>query len=316
MEKKTLVYERQRKLISKEILILENTEDMRIVSNPVCWRIMKLLSERPSYPAQIAKELKVYEQSVYYYIRKLLRVGAIEQVETRFVKGGTARMYRPASAAFGMEMEWGEKQTRFGIHAQKRCAQSFFKEYIVNDSFDGLVIVGAPDPHGPYKSSARDGHYAVHLGMFLGTFCNIPSDFIVKLDSDAKAERVYESRNLICIGGPGTNMVSAEFNKFLPIKFDDKNFWSGLVDKAGKRYNSDNQGLIAKINHPYADKKKIIVVAGVRSIGTKSAVIALTNYSEEILNVYQNQDNLAFVVQGFDMNADGKMDFVDLVSWV
>jgi len=314
VEKKTLVYDTEGKLISKEIVMLENTEDMKIVSNPVCWRIMKLLSEKPSYPAQIAKELKVYEQSVYYYIRRLLQVQAIEQVGTRFVKGGTARVYRPTSPAFGIEMEWGEKQTKFGIHSQKRYAQSFFKEYIVNDSFDGLVIVGAPDPHGPYKSSARDGHYAVHLGMFLGMLCNIPSDFIVKLDSDAKAERVYESRNLICIGGPGTNMVSAEFNKFLPIKFDEKNFWSGLVDKAGKRYNLDNQGLIAKINHSYIDKKKIIVIAGVRAIGTKSAVIALTNYSEEILNGYQNQDNLAFVVQGFDMNADGKMDHVDVVS--
>jgi hypothetical protein len=58
----------------------------------------------------------------------------------------------------------------------------------------------------------------------------------------------------------------------------------------------------------------VIIVAGVRSIGTKSAVIALTNYSEEILRNYQYQDEWALVVQGFDMNSDGKIDHVDIVS--
>ena len=56
------------------------------------------------------------------------------------------------------------------------------------------------------------------------------------------------------------------------------------------------------------------MIAGVRSIGTKSAIIALTNYSEEILKNYQNQDEWALIVQGFDMNSDGKIDQVDIVS--
>jgi len=60
----------------------------------------------------------------------------------------------------------------------------------------------------------------------------------------------------------------------------------------------------------------VIVIAGVRSVGTKSAVIALTNYSQEILENYQNQEKWAIVVQGFDMNSDGKIDHVDIVSEV
>ena len=316
MLKKNLVYEKETKLISKEIVIFQNTRDMQTISNPTCWQILKLLSKGPSYPAHIAKELNLYEQSVYYYIRKLTQVGAIEQVGTRLVKGGTARIYTVTCPAFGIELDWGEKQCRFGMGNQKRYAERFFEKYASNYSFDGLIIVGAPDPHGPYRSSARDGHYAVHLGMFLGTLFNIPPDFVVKLDSDAKAERAHEFRNIICIGGPGTNIVSAEFNRFLPIRFDEKNFWSGLVDNTGKRYNMDNHGLIAKIRHPNDIGKNVIVIAGVRSIGTKSAVIALTNYSEYILNGYHDEENLAFVVQGFDMNADGKIDHVDVISEV
>jgi hypothetical protein len=108
--------------------------------------------------------------------------------------------------------------------------------------------------------------------------------------------------------------VTSEFNRYLPVRFDEKNFWSGLVDGSGKRYGLDNHGLIAKIKNPYDGNSSVIVVAGVRSAGTKSAVIALTNYSEEVLRRYNGEEGWALVVQGFDMNSDGKIDHVDVVS--
>jgi hypothetical protein len=55
-------------------------------------------------------------------------------------------------------------------------------------------------------------------------------------------------------------------------------------------------------------------LAGVRSIGTKASVIALTNYGDKIYSNSSSDDQLALVVQGFDMNADGKIDHVDIVS--
>jgi S-layer like family, C-terminal region len=193
----------------------------------------------------------------------------------------------------------------------------FFEPFIGRErAFNGLIIVGAPDPHGPYKSSARDGHYAVHLAFFLGNITSaVPEEFVVKLDSDAKAEKVLSGSNLISIGGPGTNIVTAEFNRYLPIRFDEKNFWSGLVEeKSGKRYTLDNHGLIAKIANPYDPESSVVVVAGVRSAGTKSAVIALTNFGEQILSKYTGEKEWALVVQGFDMDSDGKIDHVDVVS--
>ncbi|HYY70900.1 MAG TPA: hypothetical protein VE595_00690, partial [Nitrososphaeraceae archaeon] len=188
-------------------------------------------------------------------------------------------------------------------------------EFYEDNSFYGLIVVGAPDPHGPYKSSSRDGHYAVHLSFYLGTLCDSLSGFIVKLDVDAKAEKDIDNINLILIGGPGTNIVTSEFNKYLPIQFNEDNYWSGLIDKSGRIFNMDNHGLIAKINNPYNKDKKILVLAGVRSIGTKAAVIALTNFGNKIFDKYMNDDELALVVQGFDMNSDGKIDHVDIVSY-
>lgn len=314
MEKR-LVSEKDGQASAKKIVVFRDVERMRVLSNPVAWRIMELLSKGPMYPAQVAKELKIYEQSAYYYIRKLVKIGAVDEVGKNFVRGGTARLYRASSPAFGIEMNWGETKLGSMSVGGHPGAARFFENFVSGKEFKGLLIVGAPDPHGPYKSSARDGHYAVHLAFFLGQIASAaPSEFVVKLDVDSKAEKALTGNNLISIGGPGTNIVTAEFNRYLPIRFDEKNFWSGLVDGSGKRYGLDNHGLIAKIKNPYDGNSSVIVVAGVRSAGTKSAVIALTNYSEEVLKKYSGEEDWALVVQGFDMNSDGKIDHVDIVS--
>jgi hypothetical protein len=316
LKKKTLVYDIEKGFMAKEIIIYDSAEQLRILSNPTAWKIMQLLSTRPMYTAQVAKELKIYEQSAYYYTRKLNSIGALDEVGTVLVRGGTAKLFRSSCPSFGIEMDWGEKRSDISIDREnkRQYIKDFFGDFITNNSFNGLIVVGAPDPHGPYRSSARDGHYAVQLAFFLGTFTNIPSEFVVKLDADAKAEKVLDGRNIISIGGPGTNIVTAEFNKYLPIKFNESNFWAGLVKDSHEIYNLDSQGLIAKIRNPYSNRGSIIVVAGVRSIGTKSAVIALTNFSEKILKSYQNKKEWAIVVQGFDMNSDGKLDHVDVIS--
>lgn len=316
MAKKSLVStsEYDGQASAKKITVFRDVAQMRVLSNPVAWRIMELLSREPMYPAQIAKELRIYQQSAYYYVRKLARIGAIEEAGSNLVRGGTARLYHAASPAFGLELDWGDMPVDVSGSTRHKNALRFFEGFVREDSFDGLVVVGAPEPHGPYKSSARDGHYAVHLAFFLGTVTNVtPSEFVVKLDVDAKAEKVL-SNSLIAIGGPGTNIVTAEFNRYLPIRFDEGNFWSGLIDRSGKRYSSDNHGLIAKIKNPYDESSSIVVVAGVRSVGTKSAVIALTNFGEEVLKKYKSKEDWALAVQGFDMDADGKIDHVDVVS--
>src|ERR671913_253706 len=316
MKKKIVISNGNGSTISKKILMFDNITDIKILSNNIAWKIIELLSSKAMYPAQVAKELKLYDQTVYYYIRKLAKIGAIEQVGTRLIRGGTARLYSTSSPSFGLELEGnGEKleSSNYTKDEKRKNIPHILKEFYENNSFSGLIVVGAPDPHGPYKSSSRDGHYAVHLSFYLGTLCDALSGFIVKLDVDAKAEKDIDNINLILIGGPGTNIVTSEFNKYLPIQFNEDNYWSGLIDKSGRIFNMDNHGLIAKINNPYNKDKKILVLAGVRSIGTKAAVIALTNFGNKIFNKYMNDDELALVVQGFDMNSDGKIDHVDIV---
>ena len=322
---KKLIYEKAGKTFEKKINILENEKQIQILSNPVAWKILRLISEKPKYAAQIAKELKIYEQSAYYYIKKLISIEAVKEAGTEFVQGGTAKLYQCSSPSFGIEMPWGEKQL-INQNAEKEkssrsnssdeATRKFLKGFINKENyFDGLVIVGSPNPHGIFKTSARDGHYAIQLAFYLGTLCNIPQGFIVKLDEDAKAEKELEDNNLLVIGGPGTNIVSSEFNRYLPIKFNEDNYWSGLADKTDKLYHLDNLGIIAKIKNPFNKSKNIIVIAGVRSIGTKSAVIAFTNFSKKtFLEHTGNENEWAVIVQGYDMDSDGKIDYVDIVK--
>ena len=317
MIRKNLVHENGTETTVKEIGVFPRADEMRVLSNPVAWKIVKLLSKRPLYPSQIAKELNIYEQSAYYYIRKLLSIGAISHVQTSMVGGGTAKFYRTSLPAFGIEMEGGEKRIEGATKKTKPDkGQLFFDDFINDGWFNGLIIVGAPDPHGPYRSSSRDGHYAIHLAFLLGTYCGIPRNFPVKLDADAKAEKVTTIENIITIGGPGTNIITAEFNRYLPIHFNQNNFWSGLVNPSGKNYNLDNHGLLAKIRNPFNNKISVVVLAGVRSVGTKSSIIALTNHADFILKNYKKDENWAMVVQGFDMDSDGKIDNVDIIDEV
>jgi S-layer like family, C-terminal region len=317
MNKKSLLYTLNENDFNKEILILEKSSEMRVLSNPIAWKIVNLLAGKPMYPAQIAKELKIYEQSAYYYIRKLLAIRAIGQVETSFVRGGTAKLYKTEYPAFGIEMDWGERKFENVKNGKiNRTIRAFFENFVDDGLFNGMIVVGAPDPHGPYRSSARDGHYAAQLAFFLGSFCTLPQNFVVKLDVDAKSEKTSRTENIISIGGPGTNIITSEFNRYLPIRFDESNFWSGLIAPQGRTHTLDNHGLIARIRNPFSEKLSIIFIAGVRSAGTKSAIIALTNHGSEILKKFNQEDNWAVVVQGFDMDSDGKIDTIDIVNEV
>jgi hypothetical protein len=198
--------------------------------------------------------------------------------------------------------------------------QKFFKEFIGKDgAFEGKIVVGSPTPHGPFKTSARDGHYASHLTFFLGQFAKMPEEFAIKLDVDVKAEK-EEKNNLILVGGPGTNLLMQELNEYLPIRFNmqpsEQGFlFGGLVSrKTSNVYTADAVGLIAKIVNPWDNTKRIIVLAGNKAVGTKACVLSLTNFWKKTLKGYNGEDTFAKVIQGFDLDGDGKVDSIEVLE--
>ena len=170
MDKRLLLREEGNAQKVKEIAMMTDSQDLKLILGKLSWRILALLSKEAMYPLEIARQLGVHEQKVYYHIRKLEHSGAISVEREEKKKGATAKYYRTVSQAFGIEFPQGYKpMQRPSLLAANKQIQSFFKEFINSDgAFEGKIVVGSPTPHGPFKTSARDGHYAAHLTFFLG----------------------------------------------------------------------------------------------------------------------------------------------------
>ncbi|HDQ06158.1 MAG TPA: ArsR family transcriptional regulator [Candidatus Bathyarchaeota archaeon] len=319
MKKNLLLSGEKGKFMAKDIAVFEDPEMLKSVLNKLSWKTLQLLSEKEMYPMEIARKLGVHEQKVYYHIRKLAKAGAIKVVREEEKKGATAKYYKATFPAMGVELPFGyQKIDRFPVTSIDEKMKQFLSPLIKDGVFDGKIVVGSPDPHGPFKAKARDGHYAAYLTLFLGQFVDLPEDFLIKLDVDVKAEK-EESNNLILVGGPGTNLITQELNEFFPIRFNmmpsEHGFLLGgmVSEKTKKVYTADNIGLIAKIANPWNRKKSVIILAGNKAVGTKACVLALTKFWKKTLTNF-GKEEFAAVIQGFDLDGDGKVDSIEVLE--
>lgn len=296
-------------LNTRNIELVRDPEALRAAVNPLAWKILNILNERPSYPQELAKKLKINEQNVYYHIRQLQKSGLIECISEEKKQGAVCKYFVPTAQAFGVELS--SKKNEKEVEANP-AVKDFFFEFIRKGTFDGSIVVGSPLPHGPHLTEAQDGHYAVHLAMFLGNLCGLrEKQFVVKLDTEVKSEK-KQNRNMILIGGPVTNMICADVNRKMKVNFDwDKN-WFIQADKM--RYLDENAGIIAKVKNPWDDSKSVIVLAGVRSIGTKACILALTQHHEKILEKYDRHKDFYCVVRGLDRDGDGQLDDIEILE--
>jgi DNA-binding transcriptional ArsR family regulator len=321
MDKKLLLQDEGNTQKVKEISMMRDAQKLKMILGKLSWKILTLLSEKEMYPLEIARQLGIHEQKVYYHIRKLAKAGAITVQREEKKKGATAKYYKTVSPAFGIEFPRGYKTIpSLSLIGLEKQVQEFFKEFVdEKGAFEGKIVVGSPAPHGPFKTSARDGHYAAHLALFIGQFAKMPADFAVKLDVDVNAEK-EEKNNLILVGGPGTNLLTQEINEYLPIRFimqssDEGFLLGGLSSKQTSRvYTADVVGLIAKIVNPWDTTKRIVVLAGNKAVGTKACVLALANFWKKTLQEYHGGDTFAAVIQGFDLDGDGKVDAIEVTE--
>lgn len=300
----------------KDVVLEEHPEKLKGLLNKTRWDILKMLAERPRYPAEMAKKLGVHEQKVYYHIKQLRKNGLIEVDSTSEKGGALAKYYSVKEYGFALELPYGdEKLMDFPIQEQNKKVTQFLTPFIKNGELNAKIVVGSPDPHGPNQTRARDGHYANDLSFFLGQYATAPEVFSTKLDVDVKAEKDYRA-NLICIGGPLTNMVTDKFNRYLTVRFESEKFpYRKMTSKkTGKDYVEDSVGAIQKIVNPEDQEKRVLVLSGVRYVGTKASVLALSHYPGEVLESYNGEDNWACVVKGKDMDGDGKIDDIEVLE--
>jgi DNA-binding transcriptional ArsR family regulator len=320
MKIKRLLSDEKEQATAKNIAVFQDPEKLKTVFHKLSWKILQLLSKKEMYPLEIAKELGIHEQKIYYHIRKLTKAGVIKIVREEEKKGAIAKYYKTSFPAVGVELPFGDQKINsFPATNIDEKMRQFLNPIIDDNTFDGKIVVGSPDPHGPFKAKARDGHYVAYLTFFFGQFVDLPDDFLIKLDVDVKAEK-DESNNLILVGGPGTNLLTQELNEFLPIRFNmmpsEHGFLlGGLVsEKTKKVYTADNIGLIAKIPNPWSTEKSVIVLAGNKAVGTKACVLALTKFWKKTLKNFGDDEKFAAVIQGFDLDGDGKVDSIEVLE--
>lgn len=314
MRKENLLLDQDRST-SRRVSVSDDPSSFFPAASGLGNRIIRVLSDGPSYPTAIARELGVYHQTVYYHMRKLERAGLVRRVGKKVVRGGNADLYSLAVDGFAVEFPVKGEPFRGGTAATRsRRLGVFLREFVSSGTFDGWVVVGSPEPHGPNKTQGRDGHYAIQLGFALGQFVSLPRTFPVKLDVDLANEKLERS-NLIIVGGPRTNIIAARINQSLPVRFSEESFWGSIVDDQGTRYLSEWEALIAKVRNPWNQERCCVVAAGLSGAGTKASIIGMTNFAEEVLKDYSGGD-YALVLKGSDMDGDGKVDSVEVLRTI
>ena len=166
-------------LPSKEIKF----NSLKNIGSELSQKILKSISEKAKYPADIAKELKVHEQKVYYHIRNLKKAGIVEVVKSETKQGAVANYYALSEPAFVVKFKEFQKTQKI---SQITNESAFLEPFIENGQLNAIIIVGSPDPHGPDKARSRDGYYGIDLALFLGTFLNYVPVFNVKLDTEVR----------------------------------------------------------------------------------------------------------------------------------
>jgi DNA-binding transcriptional ArsR family regulator len=306
--KSYIVKEIEGKLYFDHAVSLKKPENIRGIDHPIRMSILRLLARAPMYPAELARVLGMHEQKVYYHIKQLARADAITVVGKRDIRGTTAKSYAPKGMNFCFELDFKGRHIRELQKEADTALDLFLEPFVSRGRLNSKIVVGSPDPHGPFKARARDGHYAIDLALYLGGLCSVPKRFSTMLDVDTDLKG---HGNLILVGGPVTNLAMARVNDHLPARFSDKKPW-GIRGK--DTYTDDNIGLIAKIANPHFEKLSILVIAGIRYAGTKSAVLGLTRHSKLILSRYSGQTPFYAIVQGFDLDGDGRIDSVELLE--
>jgi DNA-binding transcriptional ArsR family regulator len=95
-----------------------------VVSHPLRVRIFMALAERTASPIQLMHQFKLQSVSdVSYHVKKLEKLGMVEEVDSRPVRGSTEHFYRAIDRPFVSDEEWakldqGDREafTRYILH--------------------------------------------------------------------------------------------------------------------------------------------------------------------------------------------------------
>jgi DNA-binding CsgD family transcriptional regulator len=271
---------------TKEAVLFSETET----------KILTALARKPAYPKELAKQLSMHEQNLYYYIRNMEKKGLIRVIKKEEHGAALAKYYALSKPSFFV------KFSDFRSVEKIPQTSKWLEPFIIDGRLNARIVIGSPDPHGPEGARSRDVNYAMEFALFLGTFLDKLKKASIQLDTEISSMK----DDLIVIGGPVTNRITKKINDKLPVRFDKrKNIYSSISRKI---YRGDECGIIVKTRNPYNKEKSIMVIAGKRYSGTRAAILAFLQNFEEITKKDTH------VIQGIDDDGDGIIDTVKILE--
>ena len=284
--------------------------NLKTLSSKLSQKIVKkIIEKKEAYPKQLAKDLGIHEQKVYYHIKKLEKAEIIKKSKIEVINGVPANYYKLTSPSFSITFE-----NTFQEYSQKQLTKQdneFLKPFIEDGELNSLIIVGSPIQHGEHNSRSRDIRPTAEIALLVGSHLTTkPDKNKFKMDTQLKDEDLKE--NMILIGGPTVNIISGKINDYLPIKFTKKGIHSSC---SGKTYSYDESGMIVKVKNPFNKEKRILVIAGNTNLGTKACIAALYDRFDEISSGNRNKPRInAKVVEGIDANGDNNIDSAKILE--
>lgn len=266
-------------------------------------QILMMLIKQPMYAAEIARAIGMEEQALYYHIKLLQKAGLVKFTEYEEKRGGVAKKFIASAESIALVLSNNWKHY---AHSQI-VVPRIFSHFIDDGTFNGKFVVGSPDPHGKYRARASE-FPILELAMLLGSYATFSFPLYV-LDT----QLIDKKQNLIIAGGPKVNILTAEINDELPLRFDKATF--EIYSKFSKKRYSGNIGVIELLPNPFVRNKRILLVGGLNHHGTRAAILAIIKKMKQIEEGNgHNVKVIAKVVEGFDENGDGIVDAVEILE--
>ncbi|MBI4018836.1 MAG: winged helix-turn-helix transcriptional regulator [Candidatus Aenigmarchaeota archaeon] len=283
---------------------------MKSLSSPLAGKIIAELARHPQCAMDVSRNLKENEQKIYYYLRGLEKAGVIEKAGEEQRYGMVAKIFRAVSPVVATKLYDDGKIIENINPSNDPVVMDFFRPFIENGRFNATVVFGDPYPHGKFDTGARDGLFIFDLALFVGKMLKEVDFHRYRLDTEVDEDDLKE--NLIVIGNAKINMIINRMNFSMPAYFDAQKGWALVLKDSGKTYDDARIGVIMKIDSPFSQKKKILIIGGVGMRGTKAAVLAIVNHTDKVMEKIK-EDKFA-VVEGYDRDGDKIIESVNIIG--
>ncbi len=293
----TLIVDEKRKRAYPTLLADELM--LKAVSHPLRIRILELLAHKSLYLSEIARTLNTNEQKVFYHLNLLKKAGLV--VEDKSKSHAGLKYFKTVKKGLAYIPPYVNSSLVDIKLSDFIPVHPLLEGFITDGRITCKIVVGAPFPHGMWNKGSRSNYLVAEVASVLGRY-GISKDRLAYLD--VELDESDKKDNLIVIAGMHVNTIQEELNPHLPIRFDK--YGTKIISEISRNeYNDDDCGFVVLADNPFDPERKVLVLAGIESVGTKAAVFAFKNHIDKIWkgNMY-DREMKARVVRGVESKGE------------